>query len=280
MLKSELQAIRSERSTLGMQQMNQPPEELAAIYTRILYTFSVGQFRLWGAEAASCRLSVALMAYHHLKGAGNSHPIGGLQEVCDQLDRIPFSSFDSMTYVRDIAHLVYATTLFDTFLTDSTVFLLLLFPDSIGKSQVSLSNLLAANSRSEIITQAAVRRAREISYSSFLDRIKFLQDTFGLKVKFEKEAEDALGHYPSVRNIAVHDQGIFELTRDDDGRIHSHQKRCAIHPTPLKPTDVELAAKGYEGIVKEIARAIMADILKMPEDQVTRASSLTPEYGK
>ncbi len=71
-------------------------------------------------------------------------PIGGpFEQVLHNLHRIAYDSFDALNYVTDLSHLVYATTLLDTFLSDTTLFLLLLYPRSIGKNQqVPLSSIL------------------------------------------------------------------------------------------------------------------------------------------
>jgi len=107
------------------------------------------------------------------------------------LEKTPFAIFqrlsmgpcDSHTYVTDLSHLIYATSLLDTFLSETTLFLFLLHPLSMGKNQqVPLRMVIEASSRNETLTQAARARTREISYLPFLGRLQFLRDTFGLRL--------------------------------------------------------------------------------------------------
>src|SRR4030067_3647673 len=122
--------------------------------------------------------------------------------------------------MENFTFLVYATTLIDTFLNDSTTFLFILYPKSIGKSQqITISKLLTSSSKAEILSDAASRRAREISYLPFKGGIPFLKDTFGLDITFGQDTDEALEHYPSIRNLAVHDQGGFEVYLGDDSQV-------------------------------------------------------------
>jgi hypothetical protein len=229
-------------------------------YLDIAQSLAHGLFRIWGAEAASARLMCALTEFYVSDRIGLDGPGAA---ALQHLNRIPYSSYESLAYITDVSHLVYATTLLDTFLSDTTLFLLLLHPASIGKNyQIPLQTLLSTSSRNEAITQAGLTRTREIGYLPFPGRIQFLKDTFGLIFDLDANAGEILAYYPSVRNTAVHDQGIFELILDNHGQVTSRMKACPRRPTKINGEDVYKAIKGYENVCMSIAWAVFAQVLK------------------
>lgn len=232
-------------------------------YLCVAWCFLRGLLRLWEAEAASARLMCALLDFH----VARPHSVDkGTGPVVRHLAQIPRSSYDAFVYVTNLSHLVYATTLLDTFLTDTTLFLFLLIPQSIGKNkQVPLQTLIEASSRNQAITQAAIARTREIGYLPFTGRIQFLRDTFGLEIAICAEIAEAIVHFPSVRNTTVHDQGIFTMRLSDDSQVICSQKACPRHPTPVSVDDLHMAIKAYEGVAHAIARSVFTQVLKQQE---------------
>lgn len=229
-------------------------------YLDVATSFVEGLLRIWGAEAASARLMCALVEFHGLGGAGLDGPGA---PALDHLARIPFDSYDALAYVTNVSHLVYATSLLDTFISDTTLFLFLLIPKSMGKNQqIPLRTIIEASSRNDALTLAASGRTREISYLPFPGRIDFLRDTFGLALNLSSEETDALMHYSSVRNTAVHDQGIYELGLDENGSVVSRKKACPRHPTSVSGEDVHKAIHVYDGVAREIACAVFTQVLK------------------
>lgn len=246
-------------------------------YLNVAYSFSQGLYRIWGAEAASARLMLALLEFHNSNKLGLDGPAA---RSLEHLARIPYSSYDSLAYVTNVSHLVYATTLLDTFLSDTTLFLFLLIPGSMGKNQqIPIRTLIDATSKNEALSRAAVSRSREISYLPFLGRVHFLRDSFGLHIHLDDDTVKALDHYPTIRNSAVHDQGIFELKLDDAGNVVSRQKACHLHPTQINGEDVHDAIKAYERAVRAIAESVFTQVLKQPghpavQDFLKRKSSV------
>jgi len=235
---------------------SQSDAELAETYSRVVLSFGLGMLRFWEAEAAGSRLACALLAFRsepRSEIADKTH-----QETLHHLGKIRLESFDGFAYVMNVSHLVYATTLLDTFLSDTTLFLLLRHPGAIGpKKQIALDAVLGASSVHAVIAASATQKTREVSYLSFPDRLNYLRETFGLGFAFEGEAVDALAHYPSVRNAAVHDQGVFEITLNDTGSLVSRQKTCARHPSRVTGDDVTKAAHCYDAVAESIARAVL-----------------------
>lgn len=235
----------------------------ARSYLQVTAGFIQGLIRIWSAEAASSRLMCALTTFH---ASGRPGLDGPSTSVLQHLDRIPYESYDALSYVTDVSHLVYATTLLDTFLNDTTMFLFLLFPGSMGKNQqVPLRTLIDSTSRNEALTRAAASRARELGYLSFSDRLSFLRESFGLSIDLDKDTADALLHYSSVRNAAVHDQGIFDLALDESGLVQARQKACVRHPTQLRAGDVQSAIRAYERVARTVAKSVFRQALKQTE---------------
>jgi hypothetical protein len=129
------------------------------IFITIAYSFMKGVVRLHSARYAGWHLS---LAHHRAAHAGLEAALAETPQSQDRvavtLREVTKDQIRALEYVRYISELVYATTLFDTFLTDATRFLFLLQPKSIGKnSAVSLEILLSSNSKSEAITDAVNR---------------------------------------------------------------------------------------------------------------------------
>jgi hypothetical protein len=239
---------------------NDPVDPAVRGYLAVTYSFIQGLVRIWGAEAASARLMCALTEFH---GSGRPGLDGVAAGVLQHLDRIPYSSYDALAYVTNVSHLVYATTLLDTFLSDTTLFLFLFIPQSMGKNQqVPLRTIIEATSKNEALTQAALARSREISYLPFSGRLQFLKETFGLSPGIDGETIEALDHYPSIRNAAVHDQGVFKLFLDEQGNVASKQKTCLHHPTTVTGDDVHKAIEAYETVVRAVAASVFTQVLK------------------
>jgi len=242
--------------------VNEETSPAAQSYIAVMMSFVQGLYRVWSAEAASARLVCALLKFR-LSGRAGLDGEGG--DALKELDAIPYSSYDSLEYVTDVAHLVYATTLLDTFLSDTTMFLFLMFPSAMGKNQqVPLRTLIDAASRNEALTRAAAARTRDVSYLPFDARIELLRETFGLSIAMDSNTFEALAHYSSVRNTAVHDQGIFELRLNDSGQVDFRQKTCLRHPTRIKRDDAAKAIEAYERVATAVAEAVMTHILKVP----------------
>ncbi len=248
----------------------EPPDVDPALkcYLTLAYSLTHGLIRIWSAEAASARLACACAEFHTTGREGLDGPGAN---ALGHLAKIDFETFDAWSYVTNISHLVYATTILDTFLSDTTLFLFLLFPNSMGKNQqVPLRKVIDARSRTEVITQAAATRTREISYLPFPARLQFLVETFGLKVDLTAEQNHALEHYPSIRNTAVHDQGLFELSVDENGRPVSKPKSCPRHPTVMDPDDVQKSIRAYQGIARTVAAAVCCQVLRQQDHPLVK----------
>jgi hypothetical protein len=82
----------------------------------------------------------------------------------------------------------------------------------------------------------------------------------------ELSCDTTLEHYAGVRNVAVHDQGVFDPFLTDDGTVDVRQKTCALHPTLVRSSDIAPALAGYARIVAEMARSVVTQVLKAEQD--------------
>src|SRR5258707_2024871 len=98
-------------------------------YLTVAFSFVQGLLRLTRAKAAHFRLLSAISSFRESGCVGLDSPGRG---ALSHLAKIEYASFDSYKYVTDLSHLIYATSLLDTFLSETTLFLFLLHPLSMG----------------------------------------------------------------------------------------------------------------------------------------------------
>jgi hypothetical protein len=239
-----------------------PPEVEA--YLAIATAFSRCIVRIWAAEAAEARL---LLAGSEFRAHGQFISEGPTAAVLQHLVHLPDNSLEALRDVTNVSHLLYATALFDTFLSETTRFLFLLIPRAIGEDHpVPMRALLEADARNEAVTSAAHDRAREIGHQPFARRIELLQDIFGLKLSLSAPTLQALAHFSSMHSSALHDQGAVRLELGSLGEVVASREGCTLHPAKLNADDVHCAIDSYEQSARSIAGAVFTQILKQGEN--------------
>lgn len=253
----------------------------ADVYARAVQSFATGMFRLWQAEAAHARLICALLEFRLSEAQGDDSGGGDLDNVLSQLRKVPHSSYKAYAYITNLSHLVYATSLLDTFLTDTTTFLLLLFPHALGSgSKVPIEQVLTAGSTHDLVTSAVGRKAREVSFLSFAARIDYLRQTFGLPIPLDTAVVDSLEHYSCVRNTAVHDQGFFRFELDAAGQVSAQPKACPLQPTVVEDQDIRRAIATFMKLAQVIATDVMSQCIGVVDHPSLSALGLPPESTK
>lgn len=226
-------------------------------YLNIASTFSRGVIRIWTSEAASAKLLCALTEFCT---SGRPRGEGAAAGVLHHLTHIPNNSIESLSQVTDYSHLVFATNLFDTFLSETTQFLFLMIPHAIGDTQtVPLRALLDASSRNEAITLAAAARALEISHLPLAARIQFLPEAFALDFAIPPDALNIGSCGPRDQ------QDSFHLRLDDRGEVVGKEKAPSLSPTKISRDDVRLAIDSYERSARAIAEAVFTQVLKQSD---------------
>ncbi|MDH4203429.1 MAG: hypothetical protein OEV87_11130 [Phycisphaerae bacterium] len=170
------------------------------------------------------------------------------------------ASFD---YITTNSFLIYATTLFDCFLSETMTYLYFLYPGTLGSEKTyTFDMLLQAESKNKLVEDIIKEKVKKMSYRSFNERLLHLENTYGLKIELSESGINALNHYSSIRNVMVHNQGIYNITYNEDDEIEVEQYNCPIHPTPIEDRDLYKAFRIYIVIVGEIYDVINDKILK------------------
>jgi len=239
-----------------------PPE--VETYLAIATAFSRGTVRIWAAKSAESKL---LLAASELRAYGQSITEAPTVAALQHLFHLPVNSLEVLREVTNISHLLYATALFDAFLSETTRFLFLLIPGAIGEEHpVPMRALLEADARNEAVTNAAHDRAREIGHQPFACRIELLQDIFGLNIALSAPTLQGLAHFSSMHSSTLHDQGALRLRLGNLGEIVASREGCALHPAKLNADDVHCAIDSYEQSARSIAGAVFTQILKQGEN--------------
>lgn len=239
-------------------------DRLARAYQAVTASLIAGLLRLSQTRIVYNTTKIVLLRFH-----GASPPISidnvdpRLADVVDDLKRVRYSDFDSYRYVTDCSLLVYATALFDSFLSGTSAFLLTLHPKALGDScPLTVQELLSATSKYDVVNQAVRRRTRSLSFGTFLERLKFLNKTFGLGITLDADKHRGLEYCSSLRNAIVHDQTSFVVDLDDQGEIRVRQDNCFRHPTPVGSDELESALKVYGAVCQRTYLAVMTKVIK------------------
>lgn len=243
--------------------MKKRKDPRAAVYQATSYTFLSGAIRLHNARIATLCASVAISKAHSTPlPEPDDHP---LWSVLKPLLEIEPREYDSFLYLSDLVYIVYGTTLFDTFLSETTRFLFLNSPAALGDdSQLKLEAVLRARSRFDVLNFVVEKRVRDISFQSFRERLRFLKERFGLRFSLPSTVAAALEHYSSVRNTIVHDQGFLELFLNARGKIAARQVRCSRHPTAVSASDLPKALDAYKAAMALVHEAVLEQVLHQP----------------
>ncbi len=248
-----------------MTQPATPPSPLSQqTFAAIVQAFAGGLVKVWGSRAGQLTHQVLLLKFRTSPLPSSPVP-PGWEEIFSELQAISYHELDSLRYVGDFGHLVFATTLFDTFLTDTTRFVFLLRPESIGKTQgITVAEILHAASKTELLRAAVEKRARELSYKSFAERIEFLGKNYGFAFDIASETAAELEHFSSLRNVMIHDQAFYDLSVNDSGDVTYAARSCPCHPRPITGAEIKGAIRAYERIVRSITREVFTHMLKVP----------------
>ena len=157
--------------------------------------------------------------------------------------------------------MVYGTTVFDTFLSDSAKFLLLKFPRTLGDVTIEFSDVIVSDSKESIIQNVVEKKVRSMSFNGFPERLRYLRKTFDLKFELDSETKKNLEHFSTMRNVISHDQGVHDLKLGPDGHLSAVQKTCAIHPTIVTNEDVFGAWNAYRSSTLAIYSSIVTQVL-------------------
>jgi hypothetical protein len=235
-------------------------QEQTETFLAIAATFSTGLYRLYSARVAALAGLVAIYRAHTVAlPERDNHP---LWEVVEEIINLEYQDYDNSRYLSELSFLVYATTLFDTFLTETTRFLFLRHPAALGDDcPIQVDAVLKARSRFDLLNAVVNKRVRSIANEGFPIRIRLLKKTFGLRFSLPADVAESLKHCSTTRNTVVHDQAFYEVYLDSRGRLSKRSIRCPRHPTPVPSKDFKAAMSVYRQAVWLISDAILVHTL-------------------
>jgi hypothetical protein len=224
--------------------------------------FLLGMARLSGARIVTNELQIAMLKVASARTTDTAVETGAEDNPFRRLLALNPFEIDAFVYVTNTSHLVYATTLLDAFIHDCTIFLHLLQPASIGPEQpLIFQDILGAQSRAEIITNLAAKKARDWSYQSFKDRVEYLRKRFGLKLTLDADTWQEVGHLTGIRNVVVHTQSAHRLAFDRKQGVLATRSSCPLHPKPVDHETFMKANRAYVSLAAEIFSAVADQVL-------------------
>jgi hypothetical protein len=181
-----------------------------------------------------------------------------VQAVIDNTNNTHLKSFE---YVSKISQVVYACTILDTFLTETTKFLFLLHPNVLGKDlEIKFEKVLKCGSKFEIINNVINERVRVISFGSIKERIKFLNKHFGLRINISKVMYEQLEYYGNLRNELVHDTSVMKMGLNNEGELSILQIACYHEPKGISRDDSYNAIDAFRITIGKIYEEIRKQI--------------------
>ena len=242
-------------------------------YSRITESFLIGMMGVWKARIVSNTIAILVLGYRKSPGEiteiTSASPVA---ELLDELEKVSLDEYLGYQNVTDASHFVYTMALFDSFLSDTTKFLLIFKPEGLGQEcRVPLSAILAAKSRSAVITAEAERRVKKLGFQSFPTRIEFLEKRFGLCLNLQAELLSLLERFASERNALVHDLGALSLSLSEKETMSLTQRSCPFHPARIERTDILRSAKTFLEVCSALHAQVMISILD---------AAKTPEFSR
>jgi hypothetical protein len=121
---------------------------------------------------------------------------------------------------------IAAISIFDSFLSDLTKFLLIMYPDAVSKErQVRVGDILYYKSLSDIIDFILGKYIHELSYKSISVRIQYLNQTFGVNLASHDALIDKMQQYAELRNLLIHDVSTYRYKpAHDKGQLQVHKR--------------------------------------------------------
>jgi len=149
------------------------------------------EFRLQDLQGELCKQTGCEAVFQHLREINE-----------DQLHILRFS------YARN--SIVTTVSIFDSFLSDLTKFLLILFPETVSKDrQVKVGDVVNCKSVSEVLDTILGKLVYEISYKSIRARIQYLDQSFGIRLATYSGLIDKVQHFSELRNVLIHDISTY-----------------------------------------------------------------------
>lgn len=163
-----------------------------------------------------------------------------------RVDRDGFRQID-VEYCRDT--IIVSATVFDSFLTDVSRFLLLLRPEALPKDrQIRLAQVFQAQSLPALITAAVDQYTHELSYKSLRERVGFLKDRFGVPVEQAATLVDECEELAALRNRLVHTASRYSYS------VGERRGSVEVVSEALPVVTPEVADKSLHAVSEAVAQ--------------------------
>ncbi|HLJ88174.1 MAG TPA: hypothetical protein VKZ53_15240 [Candidatus Angelobacter sp.] len=214
-----------------------------------------GLNRLQIAEAGFLESSAQLQS----QNSNGSAPAGGRKKPA-------FFNLEIYSNVIQASLFLFATSIFDVFLSDTTRLLLAREIGALGKSYVVPMEVLASPKASaEIISKEIERKVRSLSHQSFLERLYFLSTVFSVHIGLSEREQGDLEDISNLKSRIVYDRPLFAFELDDEGRRRMQVKADETLPVPVTSRDLSKAKRVYLILGMRTYQAVRRDVLKLGE---------------
>lgn len=187
-------------------------------FETIVISVMLRMYQLSAANATLFRLFTAQAEYRLKELENDLCTNKGCQSVFSHHKLIDKERLEILeaAYSRNVV--ITTISMFDSFLSDLTRFLLIIHPDAISKErQVKVGEILACSNFSGVLDTIIGKYVHELAYKSIRDRIQYLNQVFGIDISAFSDQLEKLQKYADLRNLLIHDTSNF--------RYHSNRGR-------------------------------------------------------
>ena len=242
--------------------MSLSKKEVIEGYTKLSYSVVRGIVRITSARIVA---NTTVISYLDLKRGLKEGKYDGLSDFrfVEALKKISVSELGRFDHVNTAGLLIYATAIFDTFLTDTTKFLYYLYPDKIAPNKpISWTKLISSDSKGSIINEVINKKCREISFWPFIRRIEYIIRQFGLNMEINDDTKKLLEKYSTLRNVILHDQSLADIQLDGNDKLIIENRIVKTDPTFVSSEDFTDAMKTFLELIKVVYNSISKEKLK------------------
>ena len=158
---------------------------------------------------------------------------------------------------------IYAVALFDGFISDAFMAVLVCRPETMrsSKRQLSYESILSLQNRSELVSFMASREINEMSYKSIEDQAHYYRDRFGIDVGQSGVPIARLAEIRALRNLLVHNDGIVNRIYLEGLASPRYELGERVK---LTSGEVESAVKDLGTVADYVKRTIISKFKEQP----------------
>lgn len=176
------------------------------------------------------------------------------------LNDVTSRQLDNFLNVKNSSFLIYATAIFDSYLSDVMKFLIFLNPGPYKKElSFTFEECDGLSSINEIKKKMIDRKVRLISHKSFNDRFKEFKRAYGLKIDITNKELAQLNKTSSIRNTITHNNSFLDLAYDAEGLVSPIENKT--FNTEITNELLGEAINNYFVICKKLYSAVCKQVI-------------------